>query len=130
MKIFRTMLQRDNGVPLCGSDDCMLGVRPGVDVQPNGDGLVHPGRGGMSATPNNPIALPPHLRPESLGGFSRLPVFFVSVETLPQSLSYVPSQKRPERHGEVEPANTTPLESFQRALCATANLWRLWEQTA
>lgn len=130
MEIFRTMLQRDTGVPLCGSDDCMLGVRPGVDVHPDGGGLIHPGRGGMSATPNSPKGLPPHLRPESLGGFSRLPVFFTSVETLPRSLSYVPSQKKPERHGEVEPAVSTALDSFQRVLCATANLWRLWEQPA
>jgi len=108
----------------------MLGVRPGVDVRPDSTGLIHPRRGGMSATPNSPKGLPPHLRPESLGGLSRLPVFFMSVESLPRSLSYIPSQKKPERHGEVEPAQTTALDSFQRDLCATANQWRLWEQPA
>ena len=80
----------------------------------------------MSVTPKDPKLLPPHLRPEILGGFGRLPIFFISVDALSSALIYVPSAKNPARHGQIEAAMATTLGSFQSELCATRCLWNQW----
>jgi hypothetical protein len=101
----------------------MLGARAGIDVKPDAQDLVHPENGGISVTPDDPARLPPHLRPESLGGFGRLPVFALEMRQLGMSLAYRPSRRKPDRHGEIEPSMTMPLTAYQDALCATEPDW-------
>ena len=123
------MIRGADGRPVCGRNDCTLGVRLGIDVHPDAKGQVHPG-GGMSVTPEDPKRLPLHLRPVALGGLSRLPVFYMDVGDLEGCLRYVPSKKKPKRHGQIEPAAPVPLEVFEDDLCATSGHWTEWEEAA
>ncbi len=126
-KLFRTMQTDASGRPLCGDGNLMLGVRVPVDVKPDATGLVHPGRGGMSVTPNDPARLPPHLRPTRLdGGMSVLPVFWIQRDDLGADLSYRPDVKKPLKHGLVEPSAPVALGNFQSALTATVESWEKW----
>jgi hypothetical protein len=47
------MLKSVGGAPLVGTGDAMLGARVPIDIKTDLDGLVHPGRGGMSVTPDD-----------------------------------------------------------------------------
>jgi hypothetical protein len=122
-RVFRVMLKAEGGEPLRGDGDCMLGARVPIDVKVDPDGQVHPDRGGMSVTPDDPARLPPHFRPVSLGGYGKLPVFGIGVARLGERLSYRPDPKKPARHGFVEPALTMPLATYRTALAATAPAW-------
>lgn len=95
-----------------------------MDIRPDPASHVHPGRGGMSVTPDDPSRLPPHFRPASLGGFGRLPVFGIKILHLGASLHYRPDPKKPRRHGFVEPSERMHLVDYQAALAATAPAWR------
>lgn len=128
-KLYRPMQTCGDGRPLVGTDNYMLGARIGIDVRPDSEGNVGPG-GGLSVTPGNPARLPPHLRPESLGGTGRLPVFVLLASQLGDGLAYVPDSKRPDRHGTVEPAETMPLAGYQKLLADTRDTWDTWRQEA
>ncbi len=93
----------------------MLGARAPIDIKVDPDGRVHPARGGMSVTPDDPGRLPPHFRPVSLGGYGKLPVFGIAVVRLGERLSYRPDPKRPARHGFVEPGASMPLGAYAPA---------------
>lgn len=108
--------------PTCGTGDYMLGARVGVDVKPDGENIVHPGRG-VSVAPDDPVHLPPHLRPETLGGFGRLPVFALEIVRLGPNLAYRSSRSKPDRHGEIEPNEPMQLADYQEALCMTGPDW-------
>jgi hypothetical protein len=123
-KIFRAMSRALDGGPICGSGPCMLGVRVPLDIAPDEAGNVHPGRGGMSVTPDDPARLPPHLRPISLGGLGKLPVFAIEVGRLGPHARHRPDPRRPTRHGFVEPAISMSLSSFRTALATTRAAWR------
>jgi len=77
----------------------------------------------MSVAPNSPLNLPQHRRPVSLGGTGRDPVFHLDAQTLPENLTYRSDPRAPSQHGFVEPAGPTALDTLQRNLCQTADLW-------
>lgn len=129
--LYRTFVTDDEGRPKIGAGNFMLGARVPTDIKPDADGMVGPGRGGMSVTPNDPSGLPPHLRPITLaGGLSTLPVFSIRSPKLGQSLRFQPAKRLPERHGFVEPALAMKLETYQNALGATVSEWVLWWKAA
>lgn len=118
------MQKSAGGAPLAGSGDAMLGARVAIDVKTDTSGQVHPGRGGMSVTPDDPARLPPHFRPLSLGGFGKLPVFGIETIRLGETLAYRPDPRKPLKHGFVEPGTVMPLPGYQNALAATAPAWQ------
>jgi len=125
MELFRAMQKGTNGVPICGTGDLMLGARVPIDVRPDADGKVWPGRGGMSVTPGDPRRLPTHLRPEGLEkGTGRLPVFAIDLDALELFLAFRPDAKKPDKHGYVEPHGPMMLDDFQATLFRTAPHWR------
>ncbi len=78
----------------------------------------------MSVTPDDPSRLPIHLRPIRLGGVGELPLYEIAIHALGVDLAYRADAKRPDKHGFVEPAATTQLETYQAALAATRLNWR------
>lgn len=86
-RLYRAMKQNSDGKPLCGTRANEFGMRPGVDIAADAEGLVHPETGGLSTTPDDPNLLPPHVRPPSLGGKGKLPVFVLEVRALDEQLS-------------------------------------------
>lgn len=88
--LYRPMLRDDAGRPRCGDRANMLGARPVVDIPVQENGTVATGQGGMSVTPDDPAYLPPHVRPERLGGRGKLPVFVIAPSGLGSTLSYRP----------------------------------------
>jgi len=103
--------------------DNMLGARVGVDVRPDAAGNVQPAQGGISVTPEDPSRLPPHLRPIRLGGQCGLPLFKIDDGSLGRALAYLPSPKKPTRHGLIEPAALMAIGNYQSALAATSVAW-------
>jgi hypothetical protein len=129
--LFRTFVIDDKNRPKIGAGNFMLGARVPIDIKPDRDGMVAPGKGGMSVTPNDPAGLPPHLRPISLaGGQSTLPVFSITASKLGASLRFQPAKQHPERHGFVEPSMAMKLEAYQDALGATVAQWVPWKAAA
>jgi hypothetical protein len=124
-KLFRAFKTQPNGQPLCGAAGSMLGVRPGVDITPDGSGQVQPVTGGMSVTPGDPVYLPPFLRPASLGGHGTLPVFALDSNALGEKLTYRPDPAKPTKHGFVEPAIAMLLTAYSAALAETAAAWKV-----
>ena len=120
-QLYRTMAEAVDGYPTCGTGNTDLGVRagpnPGDDVSPDAQGVIRPG-GGMS-TFVHPKYLPKFLRPESLGGMSRLPVFWISEDSLSQF--HCVTKKK---HVQVEPFQSMSLQQFLQDLCDTRHLWR------
>ena len=121
--LYRPMLRDEAGRPRLGERANMLGVRPGFDIPVLPDGNVMAGQGGMSVTPDDPAYLPPHVRPERLGGRGKLPVFVLAATRLGSALSYRPDPGHPGRHGFVEPAGAMPLAAYQTALAHTQDAW-------
>lgn len=95
------------------------GLPPQGDIQPDSDGLVHPGTGGMSVAPE-PRLLPKHRRPQTLGGDGRDPVFQMVLIDLPETLRF---RSDSESHGLIEPAAAASFELFQSAIHATQVFW-------
>jgi hypothetical protein len=94
-----------------------------VDIVPDERGQVRPESGGMSVTPDDPALLPVHLRPKTLGGQGKLPVFRIHVAALGALLAYRADPTRPDRHGFVEPIRVMLLDAYQAALAATPPRW-------
>jgi hypothetical protein len=139
--IFRAMYI-DAGFPRCGPDARSLGVRvppsKDVDIEPDPDGQVNPGEGGMSVAPTA-AGLPVHRLPRRLRGiFPRAsgsnqdavwPMgegAFVAGD-IGNQLRLRPDPGKPSAHGFVEPAARMPCADYQTALAATRELWRRWE---
>lgn len=101
----------------------MLGVRPGVALRPDDTGRVVGGQGGLSVTPDDPMRLPPHVRPPRFGGKGKLPVFELPAGSLGGALSYRADPEHPERHGFVEPGAPMHLSEYQSALASTQSGW-------
>jgi hypothetical protein len=131
VQLFRTFVTDDKNRPKVGTGNFMLGARVPIDIKPDREGMVGPGKGGMSVTPNDPAGLPPHLRPMSLsGGQSTLPVFSIAASELGENLEFQLAKKHPERHGFVEPSMVMKIDAYQDALAATVAQWVEWEVAA
>jgi hypothetical protein len=122
-RLFRAMKPAPDQRPLCGSLANELGVRPKVDIAPDAAGQVHPETGGLSTTPDNPNLLPPHVRPVSLGGRGKLPVFVVDVGQLGPLLAPRRDPKNPVKHAFIEPGRGMALSDLQELLCRTRVAW-------
>lgn len=119
--LYRGMRVDPDGRPTCGTSARTLGVRVPDDVTPDAEGHVHPGRGGMSVAPDDPMMLSPHRRPRALLGTGTDPVFALLVARLPPALA---ARQDTVRHALVEPAFPTPLDTFVDHLHATRIDWR------
>ena|SRR5215213_2102878 len=125
MKLFRAMREAADGLPEVGPTARTLGVRP----HPHGNAdvaatfptdLVHPGGGGASVAPNDPINLPPLRRPRSLGGTGKDPVWWIESDDLGPDLAF---RQQSSIHGLIEPARTMALAELDRALADTRKRW-------
>lgn len=123
--IFRGMRQGADARPTLGSSARTLGVRPGIDIHVDHNGIVHPGTGGMSASPGSPFNLPDIRRPPKYGGMGRDPVWSIDTSELGPNLRYRLDPGNPSVHGFIEPANSMSLEEYQQSLWATRDTWRL-----
>ena len=122
--LFRAMRRAEDARPLCGQLANELGVRPGIDISSDQVGRVHPETGGLSATPDDPNALPPHVRPPSLGGRGKLPIFVVEAAALQSDLAVRRDPKHPLRHAFIEPSARMALSSLQEYLCGSRTHWK------
>lgn len=117
-------MKADGDKPLIAPSARGLGVRVGsyADVHPDIAGNVHPGSGGMSVAPDDPLGLDTHRRPPEFGGTGRDPVWQLASESLPVALSF---RRESPDHGLVEPAASTSLSDFQDDLAHTQDGWTL-----
>jgi hypothetical protein len=117
------MRKDESGRPRCGAQGSLLGARPGTDIVPDASNLVDRGTGGMSVTPDDPSRLPPHARPQRLGGLGRLPIFGLETDRLGEPLAYRSDPAKPDRHGFVEPSRRMSFDDYQAAIAATRPSW-------
>ena len=118
--LYRAM-DNDGGTPLV--DPNHLGVRTAGeyrDIQVDTAGVVLPGTGGMSVTPDDPINLPRHFRPRSLGGRGKRPVWLVSSAHIIDPLA---AREDGPTHWLIEPSSTMALAAYESGLVATAPRW-------
>ena len=117
------MKENASGQPEHGEHARFLGVRPEIDVAATSpETLVHPGQGGLSVSPDDPMHLPRHRRPPELHGVGRDPVWSIDADALGPDLRFRldPSNAG---HGFIEPVRPTPLGTYQYALSRTQSLW-------
>src|SRR5437870_13410912 len=93
MRLYRSMKEAADGFPAVGPSSRLLGVRPGNAPTPDVLAVapsdpVLPGQGGMSVVPDDPANLPRHLRPASLGGTGRDPVWYIETDDLGPNLVF------------------------------------------
>jgi hypothetical protein len=81
---------------------------------------VEPGNEGMSVTPGDPMLLPHHRKPASLGGIGRHPVWELDTSDLPEYLVYAEDTRE---HGFIQPAFTMEIADYQAAIEETRDLW-------
>jgi hypothetical protein len=137
----------DGERPQVGHGATLLGVRvgPGVndDINPDEDGFVRPGQGGMSVSPSVD-ALPSHRLPcrLRLAYPARFPdadgpnnLFCWSMGNGAFAEDQVAAHLRlrldpdnPEKHGFVEPDDKMMLADYEAALAATRDQWQKWEE--
>jgi hypothetical protein len=126
--IFRAM-RCNEGMPQCGPTKQCLGVRIGVephaDLPCDNEGMVMPGTGGMSVSPDEIGHLPRHRRPPAHGGTGRHPVWVMRTEMLTENIAYVPDPPHNGlvTHALIEPCVIMHGDAFQSALCSTAPVW-------
>jgi hypothetical protein len=118
------MRKDESGRPRCGAQGSLLGARAGRDIVPDASNFVDRGTGGMSVTPDDPARLPPHARPQRLGGLGKLPVFRLETERLGEALAYRADPAASDRHGFVEPSSRMLFEAYQAALAGTQPDWQ------
>lgn len=121
------MKMADDGAPTCGATKRHLGVRflsPEPDVEPDGNGQVFPGTGGMSVAPHKPENLALCRRPKKYGGWGKDPVFRAEADSFEEDLEYRQTLDD-ETHGLIEPARSMAAEDFQSKLWNTRPLWEL-----
>lgn len=134
-KIFRAM-RSEGEIPALGDND--LGVRVPTDIEPDTQGNVSPGTGGMSVAPSLRL-LPAHRVPQRLAGlvskargsntfriWSMGEGTFVA-GTVSDELALRLDPERPKRHGLIEPAQEMGLRAYVMALHETRPIWRLDE---
>jgi hypothetical protein len=109
-------------LPRTGASASTLGARADKDITPDKYGIVFPGTGGMSVTPDNPAFLPPNMLTEVQHG--KMFVFEIDVADLLPSLSYRPDPAKPLVHGFVEPIAPMAFDTYQTAIWSTQGQWR------
>ena len=125
-KLYRSMRDDGTGKPEVSPTARGLGVRPG-----GGDvaavlatDFVHPGLGGMSASPDTPLNLAFFRRPAKFQGTGKDPVWEIDSAALPVfGLTYRVDPKNP-KHGYIEPVVPMALDDYQWRLAATSGEWR------
>lgn len=119
--LFRAM-QADGERPRVGDSARALGVRvdgANPDVIPDTDGNVHPGSG-MSVSPDDPLNLPSHRRPQEFLGTGKDPIWQMEHHGLQTTLAYRPTSIT---HGQVEPDQAMSLNDYRLELAETQDSW-------
>ncbi|MGH3757396.1 DUF6531 domain-containing protein [Actinophytocola sp.] len=115
-------MRTEGDLPRTGPSARTLGARPGTDVTPDADGMVHPGGGGISIAPETANNLPSHRRPPEFGGTGRDPVWSIDPDDLPEGLAYRRDSPT-SGHGVIEPSRTMTYEEYQSLIESTAGSW-------
>ena len=123
--LLRGMKEANDGLPVVAPTARTLGARPLIDIPIDQNGMVWPGTGGISVTPNDPKKLPRHRRPRSLGGRGKDPVWGIPSSNLGAKLVYRADPKNPTGHGFIEPAYPMTFNEYQCALTKTRATWLL-----
>jgi hypothetical protein len=124
-RLFRAMRAESDGLPAVGPSARTLGVRPGIDVLATAPGdTVSPATGGLSVSPDDPLALPSFRRPPAFGGTGKDPVWYLDVDDLGTGLAFRPDPSR-SGHGFIEPAVPMTLDQFDDGLLGTRPFWKL-----
>lgn len=126
-RLYRAMKEAADGRPELGRSARALGVRPGDLPAPDvaataSDDTVGPGDGGMSVAPDDPLHLPRHRRPASLGGTGTDPVWVLDVADLTTDLA---ARQDTPTHAILEAGGPTSLADYEAALATTRLQWRL-----
>jgi hypothetical protein len=124
-RLYRSMKTAGDGYPEPGPTARTLGVRPGIDIPVDVDGIVVGGEGGMSVAPDSAAHLPEHRRPPSHGGTGKDPVWELDAAELGDSLVYREDSLMPGVHGFIEPRQPMAFTEFEAALVETRQAWRL-----
>lgn len=130
-KIYRGM-KEDDGAPQVEPTARGLGARPGSDIKPDENGMVHPPEDpthaeGMSTAPEKPGNLPAHRRPPELGsgkggvGTGKDPVWSLDPEELPDGLVGIRDSPT---HVTIAPSRSMPVEEYQGLIASTKGLWK------
>lgn len=130
MTLFRGMRpDGETGLPQVGNArnglDVVAGDPPVGDI-PVREGIVAPESGGMSVVTDDPILLPVHRKPKSLGGTAKgYTIYAIEEIELPRTL--VARQDKPEElpaHRSIEPRTRCTFISYREAIHATRNNWK------
>ena len=122
--VFRAMKVDTGGLPVVERSARGLGPRVPKDVEPDGDGIVNPGKGGISAVPHDPRNLETHRRPAEFGGDGRDPVWTIDPSALPAGLTYRATSTT---HGQIEPSRDMSLAEYEELLAQTREGWTLYD---
>ena len=115
-------MRRDGNSPVLGLGG--LHIRPGIDVQAEDAAEeVSPGDGGLSTAPEDPMLLAVFMRPASLGGTGKRPVWAIARTCL--SGYTLRSRRDGDSHELIEPAQTTTLGDFEVTIHSTAREWSI-----
>jgi hypothetical protein len=126
--IFRSMIEKADGLPELGRSARKLGVRTGDHTTPdilavNPGDIVLPGDGGLSVAPDDPMFLPRHRRAAILGATGVDPVWALDVSDLPAELALVRDSAT---HALIEALNAMTLAEYEAALAQTRVKWRVY----
>jgi hypothetical protein len=121
--LYRAVRAMPDGKPELGESASTLGVRVPGDIEPDEIGLVGPGRGGLSVTPDDLAKLPESRLPRELGGRGNQPVWSISLAALGPDLTYRPDPDDPDRHGFVEPAYNMTQDDYRKSIAVTRDEW-------
>lgn len=140
-------MKSDGDKPKVGRGAILLGVRVGPaendDINPDAEGWVYPGQGGMSVSPSVD-ALPPHRLPRRLrdayperfpdaSGPNGMHCWSMGMgafaeEQLTERLRLRLDPDDPKCHGFVEPDGKMKTADYEAALGATQDIWQRWEE--
>ena len=128
-EFFRSMTPARDGLPEEGRSARKLGVRVPDDIEPDGNGNVSGGTGGLSVAPASMWNLPHHRRPRGMKrgstGKDTDRVYSLGGAALDGSVLVIrPDPKAPALHAFVEPCEMMSLAKYESGLSATRPHWR------